>query len=126
MTTIIHYYNIIRYKKLKIIKTDGVTCSIVLSQGQGKYQYKKKEKSQEKYLTDLTQQEKNKLKKKKLVAIDPNMSDLIYAQDETGKRFRYTQNQRRKETKVKKHKYLLEDNKWLNFVEGKTIKEWES
>mgnify|MGYP007006549820 CR=1 FL=1 len=46
------------------------------------------------------------LKNKKIVAIDPGKCDLIYCVDSDNKesnKFRYSQDQRRKETKIKKY-----------------------
>lgn len=62
-----------------------------------------------------------------VVGIDPGKSDLIYCSSGEGRneKFRYTQNQRRFETREKKHrkkrKKLAEER-----VEGKTVTEWET
>jgi hypothetical protein len=48
------------------------------------------------------------LRHKRVVAIDPNLSDLLYCVDSDAKepkaqtKFRYTQDERRKETKTKR------------------------
>ena len=84
----------------------------------------------EKYINELTTEEKKKLKGKKIVAIDPNMSDLLYCIDNDVKKeankFRYTQNQRRKETKSKIYKKILEKKKKKTKINGQTVKELET
>jgi hypothetical protein len=56
------------------------------------------------------------------------MSDLIFCVDSDTKdqnKFRYTQNQRRKETKGKKYRDILLNLKRTTFVEGKSVQDWE-
>jgi hypothetical protein len=63
-----------------------------------------------------------------VVAIDPNMSDLLYCVDSDAKdqtKFRYTQDQRRKETKAKKYRDYLQERK-QETVDGKRVVEWEA
>ncbi len=69
------------------------------------------------------------LKDKNVVAIDPNMSDLLYCVDSDAKdqvKFRYTLNTRRKETEVKKSRNILPQRKEENKVEDKTVQQWEA
>jgi transposase len=82
--------------------------------------------SNEKYIDELTVDEKETLRDKKAVAIDPNLSDLIYCIDGSDTTFRYTQNQRRKETKAKKYRDILQQNKRSTKIDGKSINEWEA
>ena len=68
------------------------------------------------------------LTNKRVVGIDPNMSDLLYcvegdAKDQT--KFRYTQDQRRKETKAKKYRDYLQERKQEK-VGDKSVVEWEA
>jgi len=81
------------------LKTDGVGCSLLF-----KYKTKRKAyKFQEKYLENLQTYEE--LLDKKIVAIDPNKGNLMYCYD--GKNvLRYTQAQRRHETKKTKYKHI--------------------
>ena len=79
-----------------------------------------------KYIDDLSVEERTGLLDKKVVAIDPNMSDLIYCIDDVDKTFRYTQNQRRKETKAKKYRDILQQSKKSTRVSGKTVAQWEA
>lgn len=90
-----------------MIETDGVSCSILLikTDKKGKRIIKNNiiDNSLEIYLNDLKHLEK--LKDKKIVGIDPGKEDLIYCVDnfdKTSNKFRYSQNQVRKESKRKK------------------------
>lgn len=113
------------------IITDGVSCSIqfIKTQYLGKYiPNTKKITKDEQYIDQLDNHHYNKLKSKTIVAIDPNKGDLIYCVDNVIKErnhFRYTQDQRRKETKMKKYRDIQQELK-NNKVEGKSIQEWES
>jgi hypothetical protein len=86
----------------------------------------KKGLSTETYIDDLD--DYSSLQNKKIVAIDPGKCDLIYCVDDDNKeanKFRYSQDQRRKETKKKKYsKIHLEMKK--EKIQGKTIIEWET
>jgi len=105
------------FKKLKytfhhMIETDGISCSILLIRNDliNKRIPKKKEESGEKYLEDLSEEEIQDFQDKKIIAIDPGVCDLIYCTDghsEDSKTFRYSQDQRRKETKSKKYSKLI-------------------
>ena len=72
----------------------------------------------------------DELRSKKFVCIDPGCSDLIYcgSKDENDKlqTFRYTQNQRRLETRTKKYNKIIEEVNNTTFINGKNIKEIES
>jgi hypothetical protein len=81
------------------IETDGVSCSILLilkdKVGQ-RFKAPKAEKEKEEYID-----ERLKLIDKYVVGVDPNMNDLIFEVNSDGKdqkKFRYTQDKRRKET----------------------------
>ena len=119
------------YKFHHLLHTDGVSCSIVMNRNklQGKrVKYKKKPTTVgEEYIDDLVKDELQNLHKRKVVGIDPNMSDLLFCSSEDGsKRFRYTQNQRRKETKLKKYRQIGLNEKRHTTVDGLTIVEWET
>ena len=63
---------------------------------------KNKTPKQEEYIDELKNY--SKIKDKKIVSVDPNLAELLYCVDKDTKDrkiFRYTQNQRRKETKEK-------------------------
>jgi hypothetical protein len=111
-----------------MIETDGVSCTILLIRNDliGKRVPSKKVKNGEEYIDELT--DYSKLQNKKIVAVDPNLSDLLYCVDgDTKERkfFRYTQDQRRKETKLKKYRDLILEFK-KEKIDGKTVIEWET
>ena len=62
-----------------MVETDGVSCSILLLRKDkvGKRVKQPKNKNKELYIDEV----KTNLKNKKIVAIDPNMSDLLYCVD---------------------------------------------
>ena len=112
-----------------MIETDGISCTLLLLRKDliGKrLPMMKKGLSTEKYIDELT--DYTQLQNKKIVAIDPGLCDLIYCVDADNKdanQFRYSQDQRRKETKKKKYSKIrleLKNEK----IQGKTIIEWET
>jgi hypothetical protein len=70
------------------------------------------------------------MKKKKIVVADPNYSNLIYcgSKDENGnlETFRYTQNQRRLETRVKKYSKIMDEISKETKINNMNIKEIET
>ena len=113
------------------ILTDGVSVSIILQQQSaagGKSTKRKrsddkpKKKDEEKYITDP--EFRSEVKKKKVVAIDPNKRDLVFCMREDSKSehpmtMRYTSSRRRKDMKTKevneRRKRLLgEDGEKIN------------
>ena len=76
--------------------------------------------------TELT----DELKSLKVVCADPNYSDFIYcgAKDYDGKlqTFRYTQNQRRLETRLKKYNKIMDKINNETKIQDETIKEIET
>jgi hypothetical protein len=118
-----------KYTFHHMIETDGVSCSILMLRNDliGKRIPNIKVGSNtEQYIDELT--DYTNIKNKKIVAIDPNKADLIYCVDNDNKEaneFRYTQDSRRKECKIKKYaKIILEFKK--EKVEGETIIECET
>ena len=83
-----------------MIETDGVSCSILMLRNDliGKRIPNIKVGSNtEQYIDELS--DYTNFKNKKIVAFDPNLSDLIYCVDDDSKEaneFRYTQDSRRK------------------------------
>ena len=111
------------------IETDGVSVSIILKKTEYIHKRIPKQKRQvvrEPYLDDLESTELTKLRDLNLVGIDPNMGDLLYCRDESGNSFRYTQDQRRQEIRDKRYKTILNNEKNHEYVDGKTITEWEN
>ena len=137
-----------------MIKTDGVGCSILLVKlKNGKPIYttskiqkdvKTKLESLDKYIEDV--EITKEIKNKRIVCLDPNLSDIYYAVsknikekvivDENNKlkvieneeiiTFRYTQNQRRLETRNKKYNKLQDSINKETKINKRTIKEIES
>jgi hypothetical protein len=118
------------YKFHHMVETDGVSCSILMLRNDkvGKRIKISKIPKAEQYIDELKKKEYKELKNKKIVSVDPNLSDLLYCVDgDTKERnfFRYTQNQRRKETKHKKYRDIVLEEKEEK-IDGKTIIQWET
>ena len=112
-----------------MVSTDGIGLSILFLRNDlvgKKLPMMKKGISKELYIDELD--DYSSLQNKKIVAIDPGKCDLIYCVDNSNKEantFRYSQDQRIKETKKKKYsKIQLELKK--EKIHGKTIIEWET
>jgi hypothetical protein len=112
-----------------MISTDGVGVSILFIREDlvGKrLPSAKKGVSRELYIDELN--DYSGLRDKKIVAIDPGKEDLIYCVDSASKDaniFRYSQNQRRKETKMKKYNNIILGMK-TNKIQGKSVIEYET
>ena len=118
-----------KYTFHHMIETDGVSCSILMLRNDliGKRIPNIKVGSNpEEYIDELT--DYTNIKNKKIVAYDPGLSDILYCVDNDNKdanEFRYTQDSRRKECKIKKYaKIILEFKK--EKIDGKTIIEYET
>lgn len=111
-----------RYKFNGMIKTNGVGCSILhvkldknnepikLTSNQLRKMEECKEIRETQYI-EKQENIKGIIENKNYVVIDPNKSDLMYCMDKNGIKFRYTQNQRRKETKVKRYRKIMKNEK---------------
>lgn len=112
-----------------MISTDGVGVSILFIRVDlvGKrLPSAKKGASKELYIDELN--DYSTLQNKKIVAVDPGKEDLIYCVDDASKDanvFRYSQNQRRKETKMKKYNNIILGMK-TNKIQGKSVIEYET
>ncbi len=129
------------------LQTDGIACSILwVERGAGeekksqlalKRELRAMPKELKRARPEPTAKEK-KVKKaeqyvkptestKRVVGIDPGKSDLIYCSSGEGKDdwFRYTQNQKRKETGEKKHR-RARMRMALTPIDGKTVAAWET
>jgi hypothetical protein len=95
-----------------MIETDGISCSILLLRKDlvGKRFRTLTNNSKELYIDSLDNYEM--LKNKTIVGVDPGKCDIIYCVNgdtKEAQKFRYSQDQRRKETKAKKYaKIILE------------------
>jgi len=112
-----------------MISTDGVGVSILFIREDlvGKrLPNAKKGISRELYIDELV--DYSTLQNKKIVGIDPGKEDLIYCVDDDSKNanvFRYSQNQRRKETKMKKYNNIILGMK-TNKIQGKSVVDYET
>ena len=112
-----------------MIETDGVSCSILMLRNDmiGKrIPNAKVSLNTEQYIDEL--KDYSSINDKKIVAIDPGMSDIIYCVDNDTKNaneFRYTQDSRRKECKTKKYSKLILQFKEEK-IDGKTIIQHET
>jgi len=111
-----------------MIETDGVSCSLLFLRNDmiGKRFKPPDNGHKDQYIDEL--KDYSHLADKNIIAIDPGLSDLLYCvDDDTRDRnfFRYTQDQRRKETKGKKYGEIILEQK-QTIVEGKTIIDWET
>ena len=122
-----------------MIKSDGVACSILFIKLDSndepikkltKFQLKEmeilKENADKQYIENQDDIKKLLNKKNNYVVIDPNLSDLAYCLDKNGTKFRYTQNQRRLETRNKKYLKITDKINKTTKINGKTVKEIES
>ena len=111
-----------------MIETDGISCSILLIRNDminKTIPNIKVNINSEQYIDELT--DYTNIKNKKIVAIDPGKSDILNCIDNdiNGNQFRYTQDSRRKECKIKKYaKIILELKK--EKIDNKTIIEHET
>ena len=123
-----------KYEFNYMIRTDGISVGILFirTDNQGKplkyYNPNNKPIDNTKYIEKeiIT----DELRSKKIVCVDPGCSDLIYcgSKDDDGnlETFRYTQNQRRLETRTKKYNKIIEEVNNTTFINGKNVKEIES
>jgi len=137
-----------------MIKTDGIACSVLLVKldkdknpinitTKLQKDYETKMNSLDKYIEDV--EITNEMKKKRIVCLDPNLSDIFYAvskdyidkviaednklkviKEEKIITFRYTQNQRRLETRNKKYNKLQDKINKETKINNKSIKEIET
>ena len=113
-----------------MIETDGVSCSILLLRRDlvgDKKIHSLRNVQEEQYIDEL--KDYSHLQNKKIIAIDPGKSDLIYCVDAADKDtniFRYTQDQRRKVSNSKRHRDIILEHKNDNKIDNKTIIELES
>ena len=136
-----------KYKFSHMLKTDGVSSTIMFVRTDDQYEPLHKKCSSTinctgegvSYVEKLTNKES--LKNKKIVCCDPGMSDLIYCGSydcigdlketnklgkEKLKTFRYTQSQRNLETRKNKYRDIIKGLNKRTIINNKTVKEWEA
>ena len=117
-----------KYDFYHMIETDGISCSIIFKRKDLKTSYKPKSEKLviEVYIDNI--KDYTRLKEKKIVAIDPGKSDLIYCVDSASKDtnvYRYTQDRRRKIGKSKRFNKLTINMKRKEKIDGKKVQELE-
>ena len=117
-----------KYNFHHMIETDGVSCSIIFKRKDLKSSYKPKagNPNLEKYIDDA--KDYTRLKEKKIIAIDPGKSDLIYCVDSASKDaniYRYTQDRRRRIGKSKRFNKLTVKMKKAENIDGRKVQELE-
>ena len=112
-----------------MISTDGIGVSVLFLRDDlvgEKLPNAKRGVSRELYIDELN--DYSGLQDKKIVGVDPGKEDLIYCVDGASKDaniFRYSQNQRRKEIKMKKYNNIILAMK-TNKIQGKSVIEYET
>jgi hypothetical protein len=117
-----------------MIKTDGIAVSILFIRLDNNNKpllynpYQSQAEENIKYIEKETITDE--LRSKKIVCIDPNYSDLIYCgskdDNDVLQTFRYTQNQRRLETRVKKYSKIINSINNQTIINGNNIIEIET
>jgi len=103
--------------EFKSIQTDGIGVSICFQKiGITKKEKKECIKEDEFYISDLTDEELEKCKKRKIISIDPGKQSLVYMIDENKNKLRYTASQRRVESYRKKNSMILHWEKLNNNI----------
>jgi len=97
------------------MQTDGIACSLLfrhISIKDKKYGGKtKKIIDEESYIDDLSDEQLENLKNKKIVAGDPGKYNMTYMVDDEGNKLRYTCAQRDTESLAKKNRQIMKQNK---------------
>jgi hypothetical protein len=121
-----------RYRFHHMIETDGVACSIIFVRSDlvGRKWgtvLPPFTPTKDYYIDELPPAKLRRFATKKVVGIDPGMSDSLYCSNEDGsQQFRYTQNQRKFEQRERKYRAILLKERRLSVVEGKSIEQWET
>lgn len=117
-----------------MIKTDGISVSILfirLDENNKPLKFNPYQTQAEENIKYIEKETiTDDIRNKKIVCIDPNYSDLIYCgskdDNDVLQTFRYTQNQRRMETRVKKYSKIINDINNKTIIDGKNVKELET
>ena len=120
-----------------MIRTDGVSCCVVHRRHDVEAGYhvgrRRKRPVRETYVDELSADERRALMatEKTIVGVDPGMDNLLFFSTEERRKgetvqFRYTQAQRRCETKKRKFEKKELAMRTTTVVEGRTVAEWES
>jgi transposase len=113
------------------ILTDGISCTVLLVHKRDAHLIHPRNPRNapiiEQYIHQIDENTRQELQGNNIVAIDPGMSDLLYAVDyDRNIRWRYTQNQRRFETNSTFYKNQLKIERRQEHVEDETLERVES
>jgi hypothetical protein len=118
-----------------MIRTDGISCCVLFIKvdANGKplsKTWKNKQCCSEENIDYIEKANIENIKNKKVVCADPNMSNLIYCGSYNNKNeletFRYTQNQRRLEIRMKKYSKIKNKLNKETIINEKSVKELET
>jgi hypothetical protein len=124
-----------KYTFSHMIRTDGISCCVLFIKvdANGKplsKTWKNKQCCSEENIDYIETANIENIKNKKVVCADPNMSNLIYCGSYNNKNeletFRYTQNQRRLETRMKKYSKIKDKLNKETIINEKSVKELET
>jgi hypothetical protein len=97
--------------------TDGIGVSLIFKKnGIGKYQLNNNIIDNNIYIDELNNEDKEIIKNKKIIAIDPGKKNLIYAMDGNKNKIRYTANQRKIESMSKRNNRIIRNEKKKNKI----------
>jgi hypothetical protein len=111
------------------IQTDGISCSLLFirkdlkDEKRGSSELKPiKEKKDFYYIDELSKDELDKLKDRKIIGCDPGKGSMVYMMDEEGNKLRYTVAQKRRESKAKRNQHvMLKEKKKNKIIEEETL-----
>ena len=117
-----------------MIRTDGISACVLFIRldSNGKPMSKRKKRNKEDETIQYIEKVEwtDELRNKKIVCADPNYADLIYCgskdKDDNLETFRYTQNQRRLETRTKKYSKIIDNDSKNTIIDDKTVKAIET
>ena len=124
-----------KYTFSHMIRTDGISCCVLFVKVDANRKplpktWQNKQCCQEENIDYIEKANIDDVKNMKVVCADPNYSDLIYcgSKDERGnlQTFRYTQNQRRLETRMKKYSKIKDKLCKETLVNEQSVKELET
>ena len=97
--------------------TDGIGVSLIFKRNNiGKYQLNNNLEDTNKYIDELNETDKNIVKTKKIVAIDPGKKNLIYAMNDNKNKLKYTACQRKRESLSKRNNRIIKTEKKKNKI----------
>jgi len=124
-----------KYTFSHMIRTDGISCCVLFVKVDANRKplpktWQNKQYCLEENIDYIEKANIDDVKNMKVVCADPNYSDLIYcgSKDERGnlQTFRYTQNQRRLETRMKKYSKIKDKLSKETLVNEQSVKELET